>query len=102
MSGLLEDMIGQRTDLLRLLSLKTLPVAAALEKKAAVGGAEPGKAVAAPSKVSEGLFKHGVEITLEGGAIRNCRRILSAWSRRRRSCCGAAFRCRRQTIPGWY
>ena len=65
MSELLEEMIGLRTGL-RLLSLKTLPVAAALEKKAAVGGAEPGKAIAAPSKVSDGLFKHGVEITLEG------------------------------------
>ena len=65
MPGLLEDMIGKRSGL-RLLSLKTLPVAAALEKKAAVGGAEPGKAVVAPSKVSDGLFKHGVEITLEG------------------------------------
>lgn len=77
MSGLLEEMIGRRPGL-RLISLKTLPVAAALEKKALDGSAESGKPVAAPAptpatgsatasvKVSDGLFKHGVEITLEG------------------------------------
>lgn len=81
MSGLLEDMIGQRTGL-RLISLKTLPVAAALEKKAVAGGVESGNpanasaptptpasvpsSVASSVKSSDGLFKHGVEITLEG------------------------------------
>lgn len=66
MSGLLEAMIGRQSGL-RLLSLKTLPVAAALEKPA-TGGAAAGQAVAtkAPAKVPDGLFKHGVEITLEG------------------------------------
>lgn len=77
MSGLLEDMVGRRTGL-RLISLKTLPVAAALEKKVVAGGVEPGNQVPAsapsqipvsapsPVKVPDGLFKHGVEITLEG------------------------------------
>lgn len=79
MSGLLEDMIGQRTGL-RLISLKTLPVAAALEKKTAAGGVESGNpanastptpaavpaSVASSVKASDGLYKHGVEITLEG------------------------------------
>ena len=77
MSGLLEDMVGRRTGL-RLISLKTLPVAAALEKKVVAGGVESGNPVPAsapsqipvsapsPVKVPDGLFKHGVEITLEG------------------------------------
>lgn len=66
MSGLLEAMIGRESGL-RLLSLKTLPVAAALEKPAN-SGTVPGQTVEAkmPAKVSDGLFKHGVEITLEG------------------------------------
>ncbi len=77
MSGLLEDMIGRRTGL-HLISLKTLPVAAALDKKAVAGGVESGNPVnasvptpapasaASSVKASDGLFKHGVEITLEG------------------------------------
>ena len=76
MSGLLEDMIGRRTGL-HLISLKTLPVAAALKKKTVAsvesgnsGNASvpaPAPALAASSvKASDGLFKHGVEITLEG------------------------------------
>ena len=66
MAGLLEAMIGRQGGL-RLLSLKTLPVAAALEKPAN-GGAAPvqGAAAKAPASVSDGLFKHGVEIKLEG------------------------------------
>lgn len=75
MPGLLEDMIGGRTGL-RLLSLKTLPVAPVLSKKAVVAKVEPGKSpetpanssvpVLASAQPSEGLFKHGVEISLEG------------------------------------
>jgi MSHA biogenesis protein MshJ len=65
MAGLLEEMIGRRSGL-RLLSLKTLPVAAALEKKAVAGAAESGKPGVVPTKATDGLFKHGVEITLEG------------------------------------
>lgn len=73
MAGLLEAMIGGQSGL-RLVSLKTLPVASALEKPAKDSGAAaqavsapvaPG--TAAPAKVSDGgLFKHGVEIKLEG------------------------------------
>ncbi|MFT3849247.1 MAG: type II secretion system protein GspM [Propionivibrio sp.] len=66
MTGLLEAMIGGQGGL-RLLSLKTLPVAAALEKPAH-GDATPGQAAEAktPVQIPDGLFKHGVEIRLEG------------------------------------
>lgn len=63
MTGLLEDMIGRKSGL-RLLSLKTLPVAPVLEKKAGVE--EAAKPVDKPANPSAGLFKHGVEIRLEG------------------------------------
>ena len=58
MPRLLEEMIGRQPGL-RLLSLKTLPVAPLLER--------PEKADApADAATSGGLFKHGVEIRLEG------------------------------------
>ena len=60
MPGLLEDMIGQRSGL-RLLSLKTLPVAPFVEKTQA----DAKETNAAPPEKA-GLFKHGVEIRLEG------------------------------------
>ena len=64
MPGLLEDMIGKRSGL-RLLSLKTLPVAPFVEKaQAGAGEAAATGAAEAPEKA--GLFKHGVEIRLEG------------------------------------
>ena len=72
MASLLEAVIGGQSGL-RLVSLKTLPVASALEKPAKDSGAAaqavpapvaPG--AAAPAKVADGLFKHGVEIKLEG------------------------------------
>ena len=56
-AGLLEDMIGRRSGL-RLLSLRTLPVTPVLERK------EGGEA---STKTAAGLFKHGVEVRLEGG-----------------------------------
>lgn len=64
MPMLLEDMIGRKSGL-RLLSLKTLPVAPLLEKKA---NAEEKDAKATDNRVnsSAGLYKHGVEIKLEG------------------------------------
>jgi MSHA biogenesis protein MshJ len=64
MPGLLEDMIGRKSGL-RLLSLKTLPVAPLLDKKS---GTEDAAAKAADklANSSAGLFKHGVEIKLEG------------------------------------
>ena len=65
MSGLLEDMIGRKTGL-RLISLKTLPVAPLLEKKSDAEGKEAAKAVDKLAASSAGLFKHGVEIRLEG------------------------------------
>lgn len=61
MAGLLEDMIGKRSGL-RLISLKTLPATPLLERdKVEKAGAD-----AAPRDQSGGLFKHGVEIRLEG------------------------------------
>ncbi|MFZ4537989.1 type II secretion system protein GspM [Propionivibrio sp.] len=72
MSGLLEDMIGRKTAL-RLLSLKTLPVAPLIEKKAGAeetATAKPADTLAnppaKPANTSAGLYKHGVEIRLEG------------------------------------
>lgn len=73
MASLLEEMIGRRSGL-RLLSLKTLPVTPLLEKKNAGAGdaaGAPGKAgaPAASGKAAGqpgGLYKHGVEIRLEG------------------------------------
>lgn len=60
MPDLLEDMIGKRSGL-RLLSLKTLPVAPFVEKEKI----ETGDAAAKVEKAG-GLYKHGVEISLEG------------------------------------
>ena len=55
MAGLLEELLGRKRGL-HLLGLRTLPAASVLEPKAA--GVEAGAA---------GLYKHGVEISLEGG-----------------------------------
>jgi len=65
MSALLEDMIGRKSGL-RLLSLKTLPVSPLLEKKAGAEASGAEKSVDKPANTSAGLFKHGVEIRLEG------------------------------------
>ncbi len=59
MASLLEQMIGRKSGL-RLLSLRTLPAALVLEKKE---GAE----APVSAKATAGLYKHGVEIKLEGG-----------------------------------
>ena len=59
MAHLLESMIGGRSGL-RLVSLRTLPVAPVLERKA--GGEKEG---GAPG-IDGGLFKHGIELRLEG------------------------------------
>ncbi|SDI19258.1 type II secretion system protein GspM [Propionivibrio dicarboxylicus] len=76
MSRLLESMIGGRSNL-RLLSLRTLPVMPVLEKKD--GGGKPGATQADQRKTQSvgekasaiaetgGLFKHGVELQMEGG-----------------------------------
>jgi len=65
MATLLEDMIGGQAGL-RLLSLKTLPATPLIDKKAPTDD----KAAAAPTAKTEnssaGLYKHGVEIKLEG------------------------------------
>jgi MSHA biogenesis protein MshJ len=61
MAGLLEDVIGRKTGL-RLLSLKTLPVAPLLDRKTTADEAAATKA----AEKSAGLFKHGVEVKLEG------------------------------------
>lgn len=63
MTALLEEMIGHKTGL-RLLALKTLPVAPLLEKNA--GPEAAAKSVDKLVGSSSGLFKHGVEIKLEG------------------------------------
>lgn len=71
MAVLLEDMIGQVSGL-RLLSLKTLPVAPLVSSKATGStgaeplGAVPANAEATPEAASGGLYQHGVEIRLEG------------------------------------
>ena len=65
MSVLLEDMIGARTGL-RLLGLKTLPPTPLLDKRADTDVKEPAKAQNKAESPSAGLFKHGVEIRLEG------------------------------------
>lgn len=65
--SLLEEMIGAKTGL-RLLSLKTLPAAPLLERPA--GSGDKTKTLEkTPTKAEAptvGLFKHGVEIRLEG------------------------------------
>ena len=64
MPGLLEDLIGRNSGL-RLLSLRTLPVSPVLGDKAVAATATDAKPVNA-ADASAGLFKHGVEIRLEG------------------------------------
>jgi len=66
MPGLLEDLIGRNSGL-HLLSLRTLPVTPVLDKPAAktpAGGTVGDKPADSPAA---GLYKHGVEIRLEGG-----------------------------------
>ena len=65
MSTMLEDMIGARTGL-RLLSLKTLPVAPLLEKKADIADKVVANSATRPEGPLAGLFRHGIEIKLEG------------------------------------
>lgn len=68
MASLLEDLVGRGKDL-KLISLRTLPVRPVLEKPAEKAPAGPAAATppAAPvSGASAGLYKHGVEILLEG------------------------------------
>ena len=65
MSALLEDMIGRKSGL-RLLSLKTLPLAPLLEKKQGADASGVEKSMDKLADTSAGLFKHGVEIRLEG------------------------------------
>lgn len=65
MSGLLEDMIGAQTGL-RLLSLKTLPVTPLMDNKAGAVERNAAKPSGDSLTASAGLFRHGVEIRLEG------------------------------------
>jgi MSHA biogenesis protein MshJ len=60
-------MIGGRTGL-RLLGLKTVPVAPLLERKDAAGemAAAPAKPQRTDPNLQAGLFRHGVEIRLQG------------------------------------
>lgn len=68
MSGLLEDLIGRNSGL-RLLSLRTLPATPVLDKVAANAseGSKPGDQPPNAATPAAGLYKHGVEIRLEGG-----------------------------------
>lgn len=66
MPGLLEDMLGRNTGL-RLLSLKTLPVAPLLDKTDRAEENEAAKSAGKPKHAV--LFKHGVEIKLEGSYL---------------------------------
>lgn len=59
MAQLLESMIGGRSGL-RLISLRTLPVTPVLEKK------EGGEKDGGVPGIGGGLFKHGIELRLEG------------------------------------
>lgn len=61
-AALLEDLIGRQRGL-RLLSLRTLPVTPLLEKRQGAAAGADAPLVAS----SDGLFKHGVEIRVEGG-----------------------------------
>lgn len=78
-AGLLEDLIGHSAHSarvvpsgqgagLRLLGLRTLPVSPVLEPRGEPAGAPKGAAQAAPrpAEAGAGLYKHGVEIRLEG------------------------------------
>lgn len=69
MPALLEDLVGRNSGL-RLLSLRTLPVTPLLDKanaKASEGGAAADKTDKPAADAAGGLYKHGVEIRLEGG-----------------------------------
>ncbi len=59
MSGLLEDMLGRKSGL-RLVSLRTLPMAPLADKK-------DGPEAARVARPASELYRHGVEIKLEGG-----------------------------------
>ncbi len=69
MNGLLQDMLN-RNPRLQLIAMKTLPVTTVVEKKSAAktdanaGGAAPPPQDHASS--SDDIYKHGVEITLQG------------------------------------
>ena len=75
-ASLLEELLGRQTGL-RLLSLRTLPVAPVLGAKDAAAlrpagaktaaGSASGAAPATGADTAAGLYKHGVEIKLEGG-----------------------------------
>jgi len=65
MSGLLEEMIGRDTGL-RLISLKTLPVTPLLDKKAVDAAGGGAKSPEKSDDAAGGLFKHGVEVRLQG------------------------------------
>ena len=72
--ALLEELLGRQAGL-RLLSLRTLPVApvlgakdaAALRPTAGTAAASPATAAGPANGAAAGLYKHGVEIKLEGG-----------------------------------
>ena len=63
-SRLLQDLLAGNAGL-RLVTLRTLPVSGLVERKPAASQAAEG---AAPPEMAEaGIYKHGVEITVEGG-----------------------------------
>lgn len=65
MARLLEDILNRNRQL-RLVGLKTLPLAPLVEHKEKEGGAAPQPAAAPQPPVEPVVYKHGVEITLQG------------------------------------
>lgn len=65
MARLLEDILNRNRQL-RLVGLKTLPLAPLVERKEKEGGAAPQLAAASQQPVEQVVYKHGVEITLQG------------------------------------
>lgn len=65
MARLLEDILNRNRQL-RLVGLKTLPLAPLVERKEKEGGAAPQPAAASQPPVEQVVYKHGVEITLQG------------------------------------
>lgn len=69
-SALLQDMIGRQREL-RLVSLRTLPAAGLLQKDApaATQPGVPQAQGAGPSGAEAGIYRHGVELTVQGSYV---------------------------------
>ena len=65
MVRVLEDMLN-RDSHVRLVKLRTLPVSALVEP---VGGTAGGAAATSPAPAKNLVYKHGIELTVEGGYL---------------------------------